>query len=123
MYNLRGEKIIINTTEKLNQYLNNCPQRYPCNNELRRQHKHTIGRKLRYKRELEIRNYLLNSYCFEFVEHEINKQIKENINENYLNFVDYREIEPEVENEFAICLCNKPILEHIIKQEQRRILK
>lgn len=43
-----------NAVNNLTEHIKKCPKKYPRNNELRRQHKATVGKKLRQKRAKEI---------------------------------------------------------------------
>ena len=90
------------TIEKLKQYADNCPKMYPCNNELRRQHKATIGRKLRCKKAEEIRHYTLNSHSFELLELAAEELMRQALSGLCSDFVDYESLNLGTRNEFFV---------------------
>ena len=54
--------------EKFQEYTSHCPKQYPYNNKLRREHKVTISKAMRKKREEEIFRYLRSSEMFDATE-------------------------------------------------------
>ena len=81
-----------NAVNNLTEHIKKCPKKYPRNNELRRQHKATVGKKLRQKRAKEIQNYMRSSFTFKFLEQVVKEEMERKLPSFFENFVDYKNL-------------------------------
>lgn len=88
--------------EKFQEYTSHCPKQYPYNNKLRREHKATISKAMRKKREDEIFRYLRSAEMFDATEAYVEELMSQHFDEIYQEFVGYKDLELGDANCFTI---------------------
>lgn len=88
--------------EKFQEYTSHCPKQYPYNNKLRREHKVTISKAMRKKREEEIFRYLMSSEMLEVTEAYVEELMSQHFDEIYQEFVGYKDLELGNANEYIL---------------------
>lgn len=90
------------TLEKFQEYTSHCPKQYPYNNKLRREHKATISKAMRKKREDEIFRYLRSAEMFDVTEAYVEELMSQHCDEIYQEFVGYKDLELGDANEYIL---------------------
>lgn len=88
--------------EKFQEYTSHCPKQYPYNNKLRREHKATISKAMRKKREEEIFRYLMSSEMLDVTEAYVEELMSQHFDEIYKEFLGYKDLELGNANEYIL---------------------
>ena len=81
------------TLEKFQEYTSHCPKQYPYNNKLRREHKATINRAMRKKREDEIFRYIMSSEMLNVTQAYVEELMSKYFDRLYEDFVEFKNLE------------------------------
>ena len=79
--------------ENFQEYTSHCPKQYPYNNKLRREHKATISKAMRKKREDEIFRYIMSSEMLNVTQAYIEELMNQYFDNLYKDFVEFKDLE------------------------------
>ena len=79
--------------ENFQEYTSHCPKQYPYNNKLRREHKATISKAMRKKREDEICRYIMSSEMLNVTQAYVEKLMSQYFDTLYKDFVEFKDLE------------------------------
>ena len=79
--------------ENFHEYTSHCPKQYPYNNKLRREHKATISKAMRKKREDEIFRYIMSSEMLNVTQAYVEKLMSQYFDNLYKDFVEFKDLE------------------------------
>lgn len=78
--------------ENFQEYTSHCPKQYPCNNKRRREHKATISKAMRKKREDEIFRYIMSSEMLNVTQAYIEELMSQYFDKLYEDFVEIKDL-------------------------------
>ena len=79
--------------ENFQEYTSHCPKQYPYNNKLRREHKATISKAMRKKREDEIFRYIMSSEMLNVTQAYVEELMSKYFDRLYEDFVEFKNLE------------------------------
>ena len=79
--------------ENFQEYTSHCPKQYPYNNKLRREHKATISKAMRKKREDEIVRYIMSSEMLNVTQAYVEELMSQYFDNLYKDFVEFKDLE------------------------------
>ena len=79
--------------ENFQEYTSHCPKQYPYNNKLRREHKTTISKVIRKKREDEIFRYIMSSEMLNVTQAYVEELMSKYFDRLYEDFVEFKNLE------------------------------
>ena len=79
--------------ENFQEHTSHCPKQYPYNNKLRREHKATISKAMRKKREDEIFRYIMSSEMLNVTQAYVEKLMSQYFDNLYKDFVEFKDLE------------------------------
>ena len=79
--------------ENFQEYTSHCPKQYPYNNKLRREHKATISKAMRQKREDEIFRYIMSSEMLNVTQAYVEELMNQYFDNLYKDFVEFKDLE------------------------------
>ena len=78
--------------ENFQEYTSHCPKQYPYNNKLRREHKATISKAMRKKREDEIFRYIMSSEMLNVTQAYVEELMNQYFDNLYKDFVESKDL-------------------------------
>lgn len=78
--------------ENFQEYTSHCPKQYPYNNKLRREHKATISKAMRKKREDEIFRYIMSSEMLNVTQAYVEELMSQYFDKLYEDFVELKDL-------------------------------
>ena len=78
--------------ENFQEYTSHCPKQYPYNNKLRREHKTTISKAMRKKREDEIVRYIMSSEMLNVTQAYVEELMSQYFDKLYEDFVEIKDL-------------------------------
>ena len=78
--------------ENFQEYTSHCPKQYPYNNKLRREHKATISKAMRKKREDEIFRYIMSSEMLNVTQAYVEELMNQYFDDLYKDFVESKDL-------------------------------
>ena len=78
--------------ENFQEYTSHCPKQHPYNNKLRREHKTTISKVIRKKREDEIFRYIMSSEMLNVTQAYVEELMSQYFDKLYEDFVEIKDL-------------------------------